>query len=48
MVIDSFLTVALPILSVVLILGLTVLVYYYRNKKLPSNIEEFDAIIADY
>jgi hypothetical protein len=46
--IDSFLTVALPILSVVLILGLTVLVYYYRNKKLPSTIEEFDEIIEDY
>lgn len=46
--IDSFLTVALPILSVVLILGLTVLVYYYRNKKLPSTIEEFGEIIENY
>lgn len=38
--IDSFLTVALPIIGLVLIFVLSVLVYYYRNKKLPSTIEE--------
>lgn len=38
--IDSFLNVALPIIGLVLIFVLSVLVYYYRNKKLPSTIEE--------
>ena len=46
--IDSLLTIALPFIGFVLIVGLTLLVYYYKYDKLPSTIEEFEDIIEDY